>query len=107
MKIQLITLNGCGRCSKLKEDLFTNSIIFTNTSCDDNPNQCDSLESLIGIEEYPMVLITDNAYRVLEILYIAKSYEMIGKNRDFNGGVLGIPMHSIDSMLEYIKNKLN
>jgi hypothetical protein len=38
---------------------------------------------------------------------MAKSYEMIGKNKDFDGGVIGIPMHSIDSMLQYIKNKLN
>lgn len=107
MKIQLITLNGCGRCAKLKEDLSNNNIVFTNTSCDENPNQCDSLESLLGIDDYPMVLITDKADRILEILYIAKSYEMIGKNKDFDGGVTGIPVHSIDNMIDYIKNKLN
>jgi hypothetical protein len=107
MKIQLITLDGCARCAKLKDSLSTNNIIFKNITCDENPNQCDSLESLLGIEEYPMVLITDKEDRVLEILYIAKSYEMIGKNRDFDGGVTGIPMHSIDSMLHYVKNKLN
>jgi len=107
MKIQLITLENCNRCNKLKKELSDNSIFYTHTNCEDNPNQCDSLESLLGIEEYPMVLITDKEDRILEILYIAKSYDMIGKNKDFDGGVTGIPMHSIDSMLYYLKNKLN
>jgi glutaredoxin len=107
MKIQIITLPDCNRCNKLKKDLSDNSIFYRDTSCDDNPNQCDSLESLLGIEEYPMILITDKQDNILEILYIAKNYEMIGKNKDFDGGVIGIPMHSIDSMVHYVKNKLN
>jgi len=107
MKIQLITLQDCSRCKKLKKELSNNNIIYKFTNCEDNPNQCDSLETLLGIEEYPMILITDKEDRILEILYIANSYEMISKYKDFDGGVTGIPMHSIDSMLHYIKNKLN
>jgi hypothetical protein len=107
MKIKLITLEDCNRCNKLKKDLSNSNIIYTVTSCEENPNQCDSLETLLGIEEYPMILITDKEDRLLEILYTANSYEIIGKNKDFDGGVTGIPMHSIDSMVYYIKNKLN
>lgn len=107
MKIQLITLEDCNRCTKLKKELSDNGIFYRYTNCEDNPNQCDSLESLLGIEEYPMILITDKQDNILEILYIAKTYEMIGKNRDFDGGVIGVPMHSIDNMVHYVKNKLN
>jgi hypothetical protein len=106
MKIQLITLLDCKRCASLKNQLTDNNIIFGYTNCEDNPNQCDSLETLLGIEEYPIVLITDKNDNILEILYITRSYDTIGKKRDFDGGVLGIPLYSIDSIVQYIKNRL-
>lgn len=106
MKIQLITLLDCKKCANLKKQLTDSNIIFGYTNCEDNPNQCDSLETLLGIEEYPMVLITDKHDKILEILYKAKSYDTLGKNKDFDGGVLGIPLYSVDSMVQYIKNRL-
>jgi hypothetical protein len=107
MKIQLITLENCNKCNKLKKELSDNNILYTYTNCEEDPNQCDSLETLLGIEEYPIILIKNEENKILEILYAAKSYELIGKNKDFENGIVGIPMHSVDGMLEYIKNKLN
>ena len=55
---------------------------------------------------YPMVVITQNN-EIEKVIYVGEDYEELNKTRELNGGILGIPVYSIDSMLSYVKNSLN
>lgn len=107
MKIEIITLVDCPRCAKLKLDLSSNNIEFKNTNCEDDSNRCDLLENLLGIDEYPIILLLDNKDTLVEILYLSKSYNNINKTSVLEGGILGKSLYSIDTMIQYVKNKLN
>ena len=106
MKIQIITLLDCQRCATLKKELSNNDISFTSITCEEDSSKCDSLESLLGIENYPIVLVNTNDNSLLEILYLPNAYEELGKTKIFDSGVIGIPQYSIENMVHYIKNRL-
>lgn len=102
MKIKLITLNSCSRCERLKSRLKESNIDFEFVDCDTNPKLCDYLEDATNTTSYPMTAFISND-EISTLLYIGESYEELNKPRELNGGITGIPVHSIDSMLQYIK----
>lgn len=106
MTISIVTLQGCPRCNKLKQLLKDNNIDFIYKDCEDNPSICDTLEDATNTMSYPMVLIIENN-EIQKVLYVGEDYEEFNKSRELNGGITGIPMYSIDSMLSYVKNSLN
>lgn len=106
MIINVITLQGCPKCNKLKQLLKESNIDFVYRDCEDNPSICDSLEDATNTVSYPMVLTIENN-EIERVLYIGENYEEFNKPRELNGGMIGIPMYSIDSMLSYVKNSLN
>lgn len=107
MKIKIITLEGCARCEKLKA-LFSNSgIIYTYNTCEEDPQNCDNLEALVGAAMYPMVVITNLKNEIFEVLFLASSYEKLNEGIKNKGDISCIPLYSIDNMLLHVKNKLN
>lgn len=106
MIISIVTLQGCPRCNKLKQLLKENDIDFVYKDCEDSPSICDTLEDATNTISYPMVLIIENN-EIEKVLYIGEDYEELNKPRELNGGMIGIPVYSIDSMLSYVKNSLN
>ena len=106
MTINVITLQGCPKCAKIKNLLAQNNIEFTIKDCEDNPSICDTLEDATNTMSYPMIVITRNN-EIEKVIYVGEDYEELNKTRELNGGILGIPVYSIDSMLSYVKNSLN
>ena len=60
MTINVITLQGCPKCAKIKNLLAQNNIEFTIKDCEDNPSICDTLEDATNTMSYPMIVITQN-----------------------------------------------
>lgn len=107
MTIKIVGLSTCNKCETLRKGLDYSKIDHVFTDCDMNPDNCDSLESLTGTKQYPMVLIQDLEENILEIIYITDNYNvLIGGSRMHNGIKL-VPMHSIDSLLRYTVGRLN
>ena len=102
--INLITLDGCKRCSKLKSILDQSSLEYRVYSCTDFPDVCDEVEYITGMENYPIVRITDSDTEIDKFIYLGSTYDELGKQKELNGGHIGIPVHYIDNMLQYINN---
>jgi hypothetical protein len=105
MKIRLVALEGCSKCRKIKTLLDQSNINYDCVYCENNSNLCDYLEDTINTTSYPIINFMDND-EITTILYIGESYEELNKEKELNGGIVGIPMYSIDNMVQYIKNKL-
>ena len=106
MTINVITLQGCPKCAKIKNLLAQNNIEFTIKDCEDNPSICDTLEDATNTMSYPMIVIRQNN-EIQKVIYVVQDYEELNKTRELNGGILGIPLYSIVIMLSYVKNTLN
>jgi arsenate reductase-like glutaredoxin family protein len=106
MRIKLTTLKDCDRCNRLKYALKKNNLEYSFTTCEEDPINCDNLEALINVTTYPITLIVDTNDTILKILYLVNDYNELGKKYNLGGGMQGIPLHSIEQMLHYVKNKL-
>jgi glutaredoxin-related protein len=102
--INLITLDGCKRCTKLKNILDESSLEYKLYSCTDFPDVCDEVEYITGMENYPIVRIIDSSKEADTFVYLGSTYEELGKEKELNGGHIGIPVHYVDNMLQYINN---
>lgn len=107
MQIKLVTIEGCSRCQRLKDLLSRAAIRFHFTTCEQDPDNCDSLEALVGEVNYPMVLMTNTNGDVFEVLFLTDSYLKLDGGAKNSGGILCIPYHSIDNIVQYVKNKLH
>lgn len=94
--IKIYVLEGCDKCKKLKSTLDKLSIKYKCVTCEESPNDCDQIESITGVDMYPIVDLNKS------ILYIAENYSDIGKKKEVNGyNTLGF--YSIDNIIEFIK----
>jgi len=107
MTIKIVTLESCNRCASLKEMFSKAGIKYHFSTCEEDPDNCDSLEALVNEIGYPMVLLTNSSGEVFEILYITQTFEKLKEGKKIEGGIACIPYHSIDDMAFYVKNKLN
>lgn len=101
-KVKLLVLDGCSRCKALKNKLDYLKTSFTYINCDDDPEICDHVEELSGVNMYPMAIVFDVNDQVQEIVYFAEDYNMIGKKHKLADGVTAYCVYSIDQLVEYI-----
>lgn len=107
MTIKIVALSGCGRCASLKRIFSESGIKYHSSTCDDDPDNCDALEALVGENSYPIVLLTNSKNEIFEVLFITKTYQRLSEGHKNENGIVCIPCHSTDSIVDYIKNKLN
>jgi len=107
MKIKVLGLSGCSRCADLKSFLEKFKIEYVFSDCDDNPENCDSLEATTDSNQYPMVLLSDDDETLIEILYLTERYETLIKGSFSQNGIKFIPLYSTDSMFRYTFARLN
>lgn len=56
-QIKVLVLQGCEICKKLKEQIVANNIEALVMDADDNSGYADQVEEIIGIHNYPIVII--------------------------------------------------
>ena len=100
-------LTTCKMCKALREALDRSNIDHVFSDCDHDPENCDALESITGTNMYPMVLIMDLEYNLLEIAYLASNYEQLRESVATQNGIRLIANHSVDGLLRYTVNRLN
>jgi glutaredoxin len=107
MKIKVIGLSGCRKCSELRKGLEKFKVSYVFSDCEENPENCDSLEAATNTKQYPMVLLSDGNETLIEILYVTERYETLIKGSYSQNGVRFIPLYSTDSVLRYALSRLN
>lgn len=56
-RIRVLYLKGCEHCTEYKEGLDKNNISCEFLEADDNDELADSVEELLGIDNYPITII--------------------------------------------------
>jgi len=107
MNIKVVILEGCDKCRSFKEALTKASIKYDTTTCEQNSDVCDSLESITNSSHYPMVVLSKKNSKILEIIFLAEKHSQLAEGTKNHGGVLYIPMYSTDNILDYVKKRLN
>ncbi len=49
-----------------------------------------------------MAILLDTNNKIKEVVYFAEDYNKIGKKEELVDGVIGIGVHSVDQLVEYI-----
>lgn len=106
MTIKILTLEDCSRCAKFKVLLKNNAIKFIDLPCNSNDEDCDRAEAVINSISYPIAEI-QYENEPDEMLYLTDDYSVLQNGVKINHGIKAIPFHSIDNIVNYIKNKLN
>jgi glutaredoxin len=101
--LTIATVEGCNYCNKFKNLLLSENIKFKEVVCNSNDRLCDDLESKTGCDLYPMSIIdSDTGLKI--IACITSEYQKINTTRTINEKTGIIYFHSINTMLDYIKN---
>lgn len=98
IKLEVYLLDGCDKCKKLKTTLDRLKIEYDAVPCEEYPNMCDNIESVTGVDMYPMVNLDG------KIHYIAENYSDIGKTKVISEQLTTLGMYSIDNIIDAIQN---
>jgi len=101
-KVTIYTLVGCSYCERFKNNLDENNLIYKEISCADQSKQCSELEELSNCDLYPMCKIETDSGTIL--LTMPDDYSQIGKVTKLENNKRIIFVHSIDNMLQFVKN---
>lgn len=63
--IKIYILEGCDKCKKLKSTLDKLNIKYNCITCEESPNACDQIESITGVDMYPIVDLGKTFYILL------------------------------------------
>ena len=100
--LTVVTLDGCEFCNKFKGILNNENIRFKELVCDKDPGFCNDVESYTGCDMYPMVIInTSSGLRIT--MCLTNDYQKINTTKQLNDKNGIIYLHSINTMLDYIK----
>lgn len=100
-------LTSCKLCKTLRISLDASNIEHSFSDCDQDPENCDALESLTNSALYPMILISDAEDNLLEILFLAANYKQLETSIKIQNGIKLIANHSIEGLLRYTINRLH
>lgn len=101
-KLLFLVLEGCGKCQALKNKLGYLNNSFKFYPCDGDNELCDQAEILTGVQSYPMTLVLDINNNIEQIVYFADDYNKVGNKIKLTEGVTGIPVYSVDQMVDYV-----
>lgn len=107
MKIQVIGLETCDRCKKLKESLKYAKVAYDFSDCDKDPERCDALEDLTDTKHYPMIMISELEKDITEVVYITEKMSILEEGVMMKDSIRLVPNHSVDGLLRYIMNRLD
>ena len=106
MKIRVLALYGCGRCEKIKKQFDDWRVKYDIAYCENDPSNCDCVESVVETKNYPIVILEKNG-EMLEIVYLTDSGQTLMEGKKKVSGILTVPNHSVDGIALYVKNRLN
>lgn len=101
--IKLLVLEGCNRCEGVKKELNKRDIYFQYEVCKSDTLICDTVEDMIACSNYPIALLLENN-KIQKIVYITEKYEDVGKKIRLDNGIILLPVHSIDQLINSIIN---
>lgn len=107
MNIKVVTLERCSKCQNFKEELTKSGIRFDEMTCEKYPDTCDSLESLVNSDSYPMAMLVSDKNKIFEVIFLAKNYSQLQEGVKNNAEISYVPQYSIDNILNYISKRLN
>lgn len=107
MKIKILTIEGCDRCEKLRSFLKQKGINYSEMPCESNPKDCNKAEDLTHSRMYPIVVIENEYTGKKEYVYGETRFESLRPVYMISENTSLIPTHSIDGIINWIKNKLN
>jgi glutaredoxin len=94
--IILVTLEGCSKCSKIRNLLQDNNIKYREVSCSDDSELCDELEKYTKIAVYPMVIVKDTLSNNSIILHSTLDIKAVNKLNTINSNLSTIPAVSTE-----------
>lgn len=93
--IELYVLNGCSKCSTVKQKLTEEGLVFSEINCTSTENEdCDKLEDSINCGRYPIAIVKNKG--VKSIIHTCYDKKNTAKSKK-------IPADSIESFLSEIK----
>jgi hypothetical protein len=104
MMIKILSIDTCKRCINLKESLNKKGIFYISEDCSGDNSVCDAIENLTNTELYPIVLIMESNTKINHIVFLTTDYNRLGKKETLGSNIIGIPMHSMDQLIEYTIN---
>ena len=107
MKIKILTIEGCNKCTKLKAFLKESGLNYSEIPCESNSKDCDAAEQMTSSYNYPMVVLENEYTRKKEFVYEESSYDRLRPKVILSENTTLIPTYSVDGIISWIKNKLN
>lgn len=107
MKVRILTIDGCGNCSRVKQFLKESNVDYSETPCESNPKACDEVENITYCKNYPMVILENEYTGKKEFVYPETRFERLRPTIMVSEKVVLIPKDSIDGVVAWIKNRLN
>lgn len=95
-KIRVLYLNGCSHCIEYKEGLNKNKISCEFLDADDNDELADSVEELLGIDNYPITIIEKG--KETTFLFLTNDGSRLGPRR-LAANVVAVGCVDISSIL--------
>ena len=107
MKIKILTIEGCNKCTKLKNFLKEYGLQYGEVPCESNSKDCDQAENVTSSYNYPIVILENEYSRKKEYVYEETNYERLRPSFFINENISLIPTYSIDGIISWIRNKVN
>ena len=98
-RVIVLGLSGCGHCESLATSLREENISFKFMDADENGKFADRMEALLGVEDYPMVILEDSK----ESIYLYRVSSLKEAKASSIGLGTKIGCASLDNMVAIIK----
>lgn len=96
-RIRVLTLKSCNHCKDFKEGLNRTSFVYENLDADENDELADSVEDLIKVDNYPIVIIEEG--RETTFIYTTDDGARLGPRR-IAANIVAIGCIDIANMLK-------
>lgn len=97
--MKVLHLKGCNKCAELLKALREKGIEHAPIEADDNGTYADYVEDLLGIDNYPIIVIESGKETIF--VYITDNGSKLGPRR-LAANVLAIGCLDVASMLKNI-----
>jgi len=94
--MKVLHLKGCNKCTELLKALGEKKIEYTPIEADDNGTYADYVEDLLGIDNYPIIVMEKG--KETSFVYVTDNGSKLGPRR-LAANVLAIGCLNVASML--------